>query len=513
MASRYDVAILGGGHNGLVAACYLGMAGKKVLVLEAGPEEGGAAVSASPFPGFDVKLSRYAYLVSLFPDRIIKELGLNLTTLSRRMSSYTPYIASNRHQGLHVARVWDPETEDSFSLLTGDRTEARQWRTFYNGLSAMARKLAPTLLEPLASRSEVRSLVGMDDVWRMVFERPIGETLLQQFRSDIVRGVILTDALIGTHASAYEMQANRCLLYHVMGNGNGEWKVPKGGMGVLVAELKRVALANGVEIRTQARVIDVHSGKSGVELSTDDGGHFHADRLLCNAAPQVLAKMMGKPVPEAREGCQTKINLLLARLPRFRSGVDSQTALSGTLHLQEGFQQLEDAYEESRRGSLPRELPFEMYCHSLTDPSIMSRDMQYKGIHTLTMFALHTPARLFDGRNREMGRTVCEKAFAALNEHLVDPIESCLARMPGGDPCIEIKTPLDLETNLGLPRGNIFHNDLHFPFLEERREGVWGVETEDPRILICGSGAIRGGGVSGIPGHNAAMAVLNGPRP
>lgn len=513
MASRYDVAILGGGHNGLVAACYLGMAGRKVLVLEAGPVEGGAAVSASPFPGYDVNLSRYAYLVSLFPDRILKELGLRLTTLSRRMSSYTPYVSNGRHMGLHIAREWDQETEDSFSLLTGDRNEARQWRQFYNGLAAMARKLAPTLLEPLPSRAELRSLVGMDDVWRMVFERPIGETLLHQFQSDLVRGVILTDAMIGTHASAYDMQANRCLLYHVMGNGNGEWKVPKGGMGMLVGELRRVALSNGVEIRTSARVIDVHSGKSGVELSTDDGGHFHAERLLCNAAPQVLAKLTGKAATEAREGCQTKINLLLDKLPRFRSGVDPKTALSGTLHLQEGFRQLEDAYEESSRGKLPRELPFEMYCHSLTDPSIMSRDMQYKGIHTLTMFVLHTPAKLFDNRNREMGKMVCERAFAALNEHLVDPIESCIARIPGGDPCIEVKSPLDLDTNLGLPRGNIFHNDLSFPFLEQRKEGVWGVETEDPRILICGSGALRGGGVSGIPGHNAAMAVLQGPRP
>lgn len=512
MATRYEAIVLGAGHNGLVAAAYLGMAGRKVLVLEAGPEVGGASVSASPFEGHQARLSRYAYLLSLFPDRIMKDLGLGITTLSRRMSSYTPYLSNGRHQGLYVARAWDQASEDSFALLTGGRDEARKWRLFYSGLSALSRKLAPTLLEPLPSRGDLRSLTGMDEVWRMVFDRPIGETLLETFRSDLVRGVILTDALIGTHASAFDLQANRCLLYHVMGNGTGEWKVPKGGMGVLADELRRVALAHGVEIRTRARVTDVYSGRSGVEVSSDDGGHFHADRLLSNVAPQVLARLMGRTPPEAREGCQTKINLLLSKLPRFRSGVDAATALTGTLHLQEGFTQLEEAYAESREGRLPRELPFELYCHSLTDPSILGRKEQLDGMHTLTVFALHTPARLFDGRNREMGRTVCDRVFAALNEHLTDPIESCLAQTSGGDPCVEVKTPIDLEANLGLPRGNIFHNDLSFPFQEQRREGVWGVETEDPRVLICGSGAVRGGGVSGIPGHNAAMAVLRGPK-
>jgi len=512
MATRYDAIVLGAGHNGLVASAYLGMAGRKVLVLEAAPEVGGASVSATPFDGYDIRLSRYAYLLSLLPDRIASDLGLRVTSLSRSMSSYSPYQVQGRHLGLQVSRMWDQATEDSFSLLTGDREEACRWRGFYGGLLELSRKLAPTLLEPLPSRAELRAHVGMDDVWRTVFDRPIGETLLEQFRSDLVRGVILTDAMIGTHASAFDLQANRCLLYHVMGNGTGEWKVPKGGMGVLVDELRRVAQSHGVEIRTSSRVIDVYSGRSGVEVNTDDGAHFQGERLLCNAAPQVLARLTGKPAPTAREGCQTKINLLLSKLPRFKSGVDPRTALTGTLHLQEGFQQLEEAYAESLEGRLPRELPFEMYCHTLTDPSIMGRRHQYDGLHTLTVFALHTPARLFDGRNRETGRLVCDRVFAALDEHLVDPIGSCLARTPAGDPCIEVKTPIDLEANLGLPRGNIFHNDLSFPFQEPQRPGAWGVETEDPRILICGAGAVRGGGVSGIPGHNAAMAVLRGPK-
>jgi phytoene dehydrogenase-like protein len=150
----------------------------------------------------------------------------------------------------------------------------------------------------------------------------------------------------------------------------------------------------------------------------------------------------------------------------------------------------------------------EMYCHTLTDPSILSRDLQFRGYHTLTMFALHTPASLFREDNREVCRTMTAKAFASLNEHLADPIESCIARSADGELCVEVKSPLDLEGAIGLPKGNIFHKDLMFPFMENGSDQRWGVETEDERILICGSGAVRGGGVSGIPGHNAAMKLL-----
>jgi len=512
MAIRYDVAIIGAGHNGLVAACYLGMAGKKVVVLEASQNIGGASISACPFDGYDVRLSRYAYLLSLFPDTIMCDLGLKVPVRSRSMSSYTPYVAEGRHEGLHIARKWDAETEASFERLTGEKKEALQWRNFYHDLQQMAKKLAPTLLSPLQSRTDLRNLMGMDEVWRMMFEQPIGEALVEKFQSDLVRGVILTDAMIGTHTSAYDLQANRCLLYHVIGNGMGEWKVPVGGMQQLIDELKRVAMANKVKILTDARVTDLSLGKAGVELATADGTSYKAKQLLCNAAQPVLAALRGLPSTPAREGCQTKINILLEKLPRFRSGVDPSIALAGTLHIQESFRQLEDAFQESEEGKLPRVLPFEMYCHSLTDPTILSKSLQERGMHALTIFVLHTPAKIFDRGHAAMGQQVCESTFAALNDYLIDPIESCLARMPNGAPCVEILTPHELEAILGLPRGNIFHSDLSLPFLEQRQKGVWGVETDDPRILLCGSSALRGGGVSGIPGHNAAMAVLQGSR-
>ena len=142
-----------------------------------------------------------------------------------------------------------------------------------------------------------------------------------------------------------------------------------------------------------------------------------------------------------------------------------------------------------------------MYCHTLTDPSILSPELQDAGYQTLTLFGLHTPAALFDADNETVKAQALTAALASLNEYLVEPIENLIA-------AIEVKSPLDIEGDVGLPRGNIFHKDLSFPFREDNQDAGWGVETDDPRIFICGAGAIRGGGVSGIPGHNAAMAVL-----
>jgi phytoene dehydrogenase-like protein len=149
-----------------------------------------------------------------------------------------------------------------------------------------------------------------------------------------------------------------------------------------------------------------------------------------------------------------------------------------------------------------------MYCHTLTDPSILSQELIEKGFHTLTLFALHTPASLFDENHDAVKAEITKRTLAGLNDYLVKPIEEYLARDIHGNPCIEVKTPQELEHALGLPRGNIFHGDLQFPWKVDEDPRKWGVETTSSRIFIAGAGAIRGGGVSGIAGHNAAMAAL-----
>ena len=499
--TNYDVAIIGGGHNGLVAATYLAKAGKSVVILEANAEVGGATTSVRAFPEYDAMLSRYSYLISLLPDQIVKDLGLNFDCISRTVSSYTPYSRNGKDSGLYVARQWDKATEESFNEIDPTGAEWAAWQDFYNEIAEFAVKIAPSMLHPLKTRSELKAEINMPAVWDYLMERPIGEVIKARFKDDLVRGVILTDALIGTFSSAYEMQANICFLYHLIGNGTGEWKVPRGGMGALVKELVRVATTAGVEIRVNSRVSSVSTTADNATLTLEDGTAITSSYVLSNAAPQVLARLRGAKPPASLEGSQMKINILLKSLPKLKSGIDPRLAFAGTFHAHESFAECESTYLDAKAGNVPSKLPIEMYCHTLTDPSILSTELQEQGYQTLTLFGLHTPAALFDTDNEGAKAAALKAALASLNQYLVEPIENVIA-------AIEVKSPLDIEGDVGLPRGNIFHKDLSFPFREDNQEIGWGVETDDPRIFICGAGAIRGGGVSGIPGHNAAMAVL-----
>ena len=499
--TNFDVAIIGGGHNGLVAATYLAKAGKSVVILEANAEVGGATTSVRAFPQYDAMLSRYSYLISLLPDQIVSDLGLNFERISRTVSSYTPYSRNGKDSGLYVARQWDKQTEDSFKEIDPTGAEWAAWQDFYNEIAEFAAKIAPLMLHPLKSRSELKAEINMPTVWDYLMERPIGEVIEERFKDDVVRGVILTDALIGTFASAFQMQANICFLYHLIGNGTGEWKVPRGGMGALVKELVRVATDAGVEIRVNSKVSSVSTTTNNATLTLDNGTLITTSYVLSNAAPQVLARLRGAQAPTSLEGSQMKINILLKSLPQLKSGIDPRLAFAGTFHAYESFAECESTFADAKAGTMPAKLPIEMYCHTLTDPSILSTELQDQGYQTLTLFGLHTPAALFDSDNEGAKTAALKAALASLNQYLVEPIENVIA-------AIEVKSPLDIEGDVGLPRGNIFHKDLSFPFREDNQHMRWGVETDDPRIFICGAGAIRGGGVSGIPGHNAAMAVL-----
>jgi len=502
MSASYDVVIIGGGHNGLVAACYLAKAGKSVLILEKEDSLGGATVSQQVFPEYQARLSRYSYLVSLLPAKIIDDLELSFETLGRDVSSYTPEVEG----GLFVSSDWNAQTEESFAALTGAPAEFSAWKTFYNEVLRFAQVVAPTMLAPLPTRSELRAAVN-HPIWDALIEKPIGEVIEERFANDLVRGVVLTDGLIGTFADAHDFAANRCFLYHLVGNSTGEWRVPKGGMGHLVKELTGKATSLGVSFKTSSEVTSISAERI---VSCADGQSYRGEYILANCAPQVLAKLMGTPAPKSLDGSQVKINMLLRKLPRLKSGVDPRQAFAGTFHFDERYSDLQKAFAQSAKGEIPDVVPAEMYCHTLTDTSILSPELVAAGYHTLTLFGIHTPAALFDKDNEGTKKEVTARLLRQLNRYLLDPIEECLAENSDGSLCIEVKSPLDLEESISLPRGNIFHKDLSFPFREDGTPASWGVETSVPHVFLCGAGAVRGGGVSGIPGHNAAMAVLEG---
>ena len=508
MSERFDVTIVGGGHNALVAATYLARAGLSTVVLERLPHVGGAAISARAFDGVDARLSRYAYLVSLFPEALIEELGLNLELLSRATASYTPY----GDDGLLAQTQEGEATRESFRTLTGTDADYESWQAFYAEVATVARAIAPTLLKPLPHIGDVRDQVEMA-IWTDLVDEPLGRAIERRFSNDVVRGLVATDALIGTFASMHDesLVQNRCFLYHLIGNGTGEWRVPVGGMGAVTGELERVAREAGAELRTNVEVTGIQVHGSGVTVS-GDGLAIDSDRLLSGVAPYVLACLLGEHPPKKPRGAQLKINLLVDRLPRLKSGIDPAIAFAGTLHIDESYDELEAAHAEATVGKLPTKMAGEIYCHTLSDPSILSTELRASGAQTLTYFGLHTPPEVFD-HPAAKGEAV-RRALAGLDNYLVDPIESVLATDAAGNPCIEAKSPLDVEAALGMPGGHIFHGDLSWPWLEEGERphtsaASWGVSTHHERILMCGSGARRGGAVSGIAGHNAAHAVLD----
>jgi phytoene dehydrogenase-like protein len=265
-------------------------------------------------------------------------------------------------------------------------------------------------------------------------------------------------------------------------------------------------------------VVSIATGDGVAEVVCADGERFVGRHLLANVAPAVLAGLMDEPAPaQGPEGSQLKLNMLLKRLPRpADSTLSPEHAFAGTFHVNEGYEQLQLAYEQAVAGQIPKLPPCEFYCHSLTDPSILSPELRAAGAHTLTLFGLHMPARLFAGDAAVM-RQAKEAAVAAtlrsVNSVLAEPIEDCLWLDAGGAPCLEAVTPPELEAELGMPGGHIFHRDLSWPFAESEEEvGRWGAETAHANVWLCGAGARRGGAVSGIPGHNAARAVLSAER-
>lgn len=515
MTDAVDVVVVGGGHNGLVAAGYLAGAGLTVRVLERLDVIGGAAVSAQAFDGVDARLSRYAYLVSLLPRRIVEDLGASVHLARRRYASYTPDPADGGRSGLLVG-------ETSTFAAVGAAADERGFAEFYRRCRTVTEALWPTLLEPLRTRTAARRLVldgGAADAaaaWDALTVDPIGHAVSAAVGSDLVRGVMATDALIGTFARLDDtsLRQNVCFLYHLLGQGTGDWDVPIGGMGAVTAALGAAARRRGAEIVTGAEVLAI-SPDGEVRYRTGAGeARVHGRFVLAGVTPAVLAGLLDEPAPATTGGAQVKVNLMLRRLPRLRDPhVTGEQAFGGTFHINETWTQLDEAYTAAAGGAIPEPLPCEIYCHSLTDPSILSPRLRDAGAATLTVFGLHVPDALQRRDPDAMRERLTEAALASLNSVLAEPIQDVLMTDAHGRPCVEAKTTVDLESALGLTGGNIFHGDLAWPFVEDddpldTPARQWGVATSHDRILVCGSGSRRGGAVSGIGGHGAAMAVL-----
>jgi phytoene dehydrogenase-like protein len=374
------------------------------------------------------------------------------------------------------------------------------------------------MLEPLVSKEKTKERFGDEvsrEAWRSLAEEPLGLALERYLQDDLVRGLVLTDAKVGifTHPHDPSLVQNRCFLYHLIGNKTGEWRVPVGGMGAVARELEQAGRTAGAEFLINVDLVDVDLANRSVGFEV--GGKpqtVDAKFLLVNFGRNVLAKYSGETyqADAVDEGSVFKINMLLRRLPKLKAKkYRPEQAWCGTFHSDEGYGQMNASFEQATKGRLPEKTPCEVYCHTLTDDSILSPDLRAKGFHTITLFGLDAPYSLFATDNATVRDKAQKKFLASMSQWLEEPLEDCLAVARDGSLCIESKSPVDIENSLGMYHGNIFQDSPTWPFATRKEQvGTWGVETEWENVFLCGSSALRGGAVSGIPGHNAARKIL-----
>lgn len=517
--THYDAVIIGGGHNGLIAAAYLARAGQSVLVVERNTWLGGATTSQRVFPDFDAQLSRYAYLISLLSPVILSELGLTFETRRRSVASFTAYERDGQQRGLVLSNVDENVSRTSLGELTGSDRGWREYTRFQSIAQAFAELVWPGMLEPLRSRAWWKAQCTtplLREAWEGIVEQPLGHMLERHVDDDILRGLLFTDGKIGvlTDPDDPTLLQNRCYFYHIVGNGTGEWRVPAGGMVVLVDALVALLRGSGATVLANAPATTVQLGGARHAVTFRHNGRdetVDARRVLLATGARTTARLLGEAwsPAEENEGSVVKANMLLRRLPRLRAGIDPATAFTGSFHVDEGYAAMRASAREARAGQVPTRPPFETYCHSLTDPSILGADLNARGFHTLTLFGLDAPYRTFAADNAGATARFRARYLEAMDRVTEEPFLDCLARDHRGEPCLEVKSPVDLEEEVDLDAGNIFHTAPSWFFTDDPAgEGTWGVETPWAGVYRCGSSVIRGGAVSGIPGRAAARCIF-----
>jgi phytoene dehydrogenase-like protein len=497
--ARYDAIVIGGGHNGLVAAAYLARAGRRTVVLERRPVLGGAAVSEAIWPGWTV--STAAYVCSLLHPEIIAELDLakyGYLAYRKSPASFTPLL-------------------DGRSLLLGDgANDAREIGAFaaadvqgYADFEREAMRLGAVLAD--AFDAPAAQLNDFDDATRRTLEGSAAELVERFVRTPVLGATLVTDGLIGTYAGPRDAGTGYVLAHHYAGRAlgtQGVWGYVRGGMGAVSNAIAGAAAAAGAELRTASEVarIVVRDGRAaGVVLA--DGTQIDAEAVLSNAHPALTFGAMLEPgdMPPAvarrlrtwrSEGVSLKLNLALGELPNFtaRPGTAAQAHHRATIHVAPSIDYLQTAHDDARRGGVSREPMLECFMQTPTDPSLAP-----PGKHLLSIFAQYYPYARADGGWDDAKR-----------EAAADSIVATLARyapnVPGAIEARQILAPPDLEARFGLCGGHIFHGEL-LPgqVLGERFPTATGIE----HLYLCGSGASPGGCVSGIPGRRAARAALH----
>jgi len=524
MSQKYDVVVIGGGHNGLVNAAYLARAGKKVLVLERRHIVGGAAVTEEIIPGF--QFSECSYVVSLLRPEIIRELdlprhGLEILPLD---GTFTPMLNND-----YLWRVND-HGKTVREIRRHSRVDAEAYEEFSKLMVPMCRFVKPLLsmIPPDPTSVNPRDLNKLYSLYKRFQElssderytfvqlmtMSAAEFLDQWFETDALKATMSASGIIGTFLGVRSPGTAYVLLHHYMGEIDGafrSWGFSRGGTGAISNAIAAAAQEAGAEIRTKASVSKIlaRNGRAtGVAL--EDGEEISATVVSSGVDPHLTFEKFLEPdelpaefLEDVRRykfrGSSGKVNLALEALPDFRCLPGAGTHLRGAISISPSVEYMERAYDDAKYGHFSRRPYIDIVIPSLTDPSVAP-----PGKHVLSCFVQYAPYKLAEGDGTwdEQGQRFGDNVVNTIAEFAPNLKKIIIGR--------QVLTPLDLEREFGLTQGNIFQGELSLEQLFFLRPvpGWAYYRTPIQNLYMCGAATHPGGGIMGAPGRIASQVIL-----
>jgi len=523
MAMDADVIVIGAGHNGLTCAGYLARAGLRVLVLESRPVVGGAAVTEEFHPGF--RNSVYSYSVSLLHPRVIADLELEqhgLEILERPAGTLS--LLENDH--LLLTR---DDAQAYAEVARFSRRDAQRMEEFDSSIATVAMALRELAVQAPPNIGggwrDAVSLLKAGNLLRKLdkhhqavlaelMTRSLGDYLDTWFEGEAFKGVLGLEGVIGNFAEPYHAGTAYVLLHHAFGEVKGRagaWGIARGGMGAISESMASFARSKGARIETSSPVSKIltRDGKACGVL-TADGRELTSRFVAANVHPQILLQKLldsdtldppdQRRIENYRSHSATfRMNVALSELPKFTSMAGrGEEHFMGAIEVSPSLGYIQDAYYDARQLGWSRKPVISMQVPSTQDDSLAP-----PGGHVASLFCQHFQRHLPDGRNWD---DVREEAA----DVIVDTIDQYAPNFKASIVGRQIKTPLDIERDLNMVGGDIFHGALHLDQFYSMRPipGHAAYKMPVQGVYLCGSGAHPGGGVSGLPGHNAANAIL-----